>query len=374
MADTNSSIIRRGGGRLLAVQLLGLISAFLLLDVARRNLLFDFNDAAMGDYTSRLIGDAAAGGRVHCTDLEIEPCLAAWRGAGQPPAIFWVGNSQLHGVNRMKEGDRTAIQSAHDALAPDGDWLVGYSLPNITATEIVAAVDSVGLDYRPRLVVVPVVLNGLRGGSVRDSALPLLQRPGVAARIRGSRSGRPLLPLLAGKVDAAAAPRSIADRTEDALEAGLSDGSALWRARSDLRALYVYGFDMGRHRVFGVNAQTQRSLINPNYREQMALLADLATDLRARGIKVLFYVPPYRRDIPGPYIPAEYAQFKAELRQLCATTGARCADFDTLVPGPEWGLVKDHLFGGVDYDFMHFTANGHDALARAVVAEARDLR
>jgi len=357
-----------GARGLLAIQLLGFVLALLLLDQARRHLLFDFNEAAMGDFTSALYGAAADGGRVHCEALNIAPCHDAWVQAGSPPAIFWLGNSQLHGVNRMVPGDKTAIMAAHDALRARGDWLVGYSLPNISMMEIAAVVDTVGLDYRPKLVVIPVVLNGLRSGSVRDEALPLLRRPGAAERLRGTRVERSLAPLLHDRQEAVKVA-SLADLSEDRLESGLDRVSALWAARPDLRALYDYGTDMLRHRAFGVTAQTQRSLINPGYRAQMALLGDLVSDLRAKGIAVLLYVPPYRQDISGPYIPAEYAQFKAELGALCAAKGARCADFDRLVPGPEWGLVKDHLFGGVDYDFMHFTAKGHAALAQAMVAE-----
>ena len=374
MNGAQTSSTTRGTRGLFAAQLIGLLLAVLLLDQARRHLLFDFNAAAMGAFTSGLFGDAATGGRVHCTEVAVEPCEAAWAAAGRPPAVFWLGNSQLHGVNRLHAGDKTAIMAAHDALAPRGIWLTGYSLPNISMMEIATTVESVGLDYKPRLVVFPVVFNGLRIGSVRDEALPLLKRPGAAARIRASKVAPWLAPLLKDRDAAAAAPKSLADRSEDRLEAALAGVSPLWAARPDLRALYDYAFDTGRHMVFGVTAQTKRSLINPGYRAQMALLADLVDDLRARGIAVLLYVPPYRQDIPGPYIPAEYAQFKADLKTLCAAHGARCADYDNLVAGPEWGMVKDHLFGTIDYDFMHFTAKGHSALAHAVTAAAEDVR
>ncbi len=367
---TAGAIKAGGSGRtLLIIQLLGLAAAILLLDQARRHLLFDFNAAAMGEYTTGIFGDATTGGRVHCTELATAPCAAAWIEAGKPPAIVWFGNSQLHGVNRYKPGDKTAIMAAHDALAGQGVWLTGYSLPNISMMEIAAATYRYGLDYNPKVVVFPVVFNGLRSGSVRDEVLPLLKRPG-AARIRGTRIAKFLAPLMAERT-VVAAPKTLADRSEDALEAGLVARAPLWAARADLRALYDYAFDMTRHRVFGVTAQTPRSLINPGYRSQMALLAALAADLHDRGVKVVLYVPPYRTDVPGPYIPAEYRQFRTELQALCKAQQAQCADYSDLVPGPEWGLVKDHLSGTIDYDFMHFTAKGHAALANAIAAQVQ---
>ena len=49
------------------------------------------------------------------------------------------------------------------------------------------------------------------------------------------------------------------------------------------------------------------------------------------------------------------------------------SDIDNIVPGPEWGMLKDSLFGTVDYDFMHFTAKGHASLSAAIVAELRKM-
>ena len=88
---------------------------------------------------------------------------------------------------------------------------------------------------------------------------------------------------------------------------------------------------------------------------------------------MLLYIPPYRRDIAGPYDDAQYAQFKLDVASLAAKYQAYFADLDDVVPGPLWATITDALFGFQEPDFMHFTAAGHRLLAKAIERRLIDL-
>jgi hypothetical protein len=357
--------------RQILAQVLGVITALIALEQVRTHLLFDFNAAAMGEYTSSVFGTSGGGARIHCTGLEIEPCVQSWVAAGKPPVILWFGNSQLHGVNRYRPGDKTAVMKLHDALAPTGQFLVGYSLPNMTLPEVAVAWQALASKLEIRTVLLPVVLNALRDAAVRDGVRPLLADVETGRKLQRSPVARDLASTLKSDPAAQAAEgrKSLATWVENHLEGKLSAFSALWRDRSAVQALLDYIYFKAWHELAGASAQSKRSLVGLGYEAQIALLSDILKDFAGCGARVIVYVPPYRQDIPGPYIQAEYDRFKVNLSRIASANGADYADLDNLVDGPDWGMVRDPLFRTEDYDFMHFTANGHSRLAEALLAQ-----
>jgi hypothetical protein len=338
------------------------LASVLLLYLIKNYLLFDPDQAAMGRATSKVSGQSSAGEVIHCDGIDAKQCLADYNKAGRPPVWFWIGNSQLHGVNRKRPGDKNAPMALHDLLRPKGIYLIANSLPNATTPEFVMMVHGIGRDYNLKRVIIPVVFNGLRGGSVRESQLDLLRQPDVVQNITASRTFSYMNSIME-HAKAVGGPstqdKSFAESFEDGLNDEISSVWPLWSERRKIRTLINYIY----HRLFGVTAQTKRTLVGSGFDTQMTLLGDLLEDLRSAGIRAFVYVPPYRQDVPGPYIESEYIEFKSKLKELAANKGADFTDIDNIVPGPEWGFVEDYLLGTVDYDFMHFTAQGHARLA-----------
>lgn len=353
----------------LVAQLLGLIAAILVLTYLRTTFVFDFDEAAMGRMTVGLLGSAATGGKVHCAGATMDECIEAYDRAGRPPAWLWLGNSQLHGINRYVEGQKTAPMGLHDLLAPQDVYLVTSSLPNATTAEFLTIFYSIGDRIDIKKVILPIVFNGLRGGAVREREWPVLRDPAVIARLETSRAADYMRRIVKQATPARAGEKEVDSRSvEDRLNGLIGEIWPLWAARAKLRALVNYAYHVGRHKALGVTAQTKRTLVGPGFDAQMMLLGSFLDDLRAKGISVLVYVPPYRNDIPGPYIEAEYDSFKRQLAALASEKGHDFVDLDDIVPGPEWGMVRDYVFGITDYDFMHFTSEGHRRLAEALYA------
>ncbi|MEJ8572815.1 hypothetical protein [Microbaculum marinum] len=343
---------------------LGLLLSVALLEIARDTILFRLEDAALGTETVSIFGTAPEG-RVHCQDArDGHLCEEAYlRDPG--PGVLWLGNSQLHAINRYRPGDRLATEILHDWFRSCGAYLVAYSQPNANLLEHAIAFHALADTYDVRLLILPVVLDDFREQGVRQSVSALLGD--AALPLRGSSFG----PFLDENRDATTDRSDSKEETLQALtEAWLDREVATywpaWAARDQLRGVASYALYLLRNRIFGINAQTQRVVAENAYREKLAVLESLLRDARAMGVDVFLYIPPYRADIAGPYHPEQYARLKADAARLASEYEAQFAQLDTVVAGPEWGMVRDSVFGFEDYDFMHFTAEGQRRLAEAL--------
>jgi hypothetical protein len=51
---------------------------------------------------------------------------------------------------------------------------------------------------------------------------------------------------------------------------------------------------------------------------------------------------------------------------MAARYSIKFADIDNIVDGPDWAIIIDSIYGFWEYDFMHFTARGHERLSKAL--------
>lgn len=355
--------------------LLGLILAVTLLLHARDHWLINLQEAAYGQETAAYQG---AGG-IQCQGAETHSvCRDTFRRSGVDRSILWLGNSQLAAVNRIRAGDRNAPTILHDAVLTRGSFVVTYQMPNANLIEHLLTIEAVLPDYRPAAIMLPVTYDDLRETGVRaDVAAFLTDTPDLRARLSASGYGRAALAQMTGAAGGPADPhrdpKSIRPIVEDALVAALEERSSLWQKRAQLRGMLGFAIHTLRNRMLGINSQTKRAVSPALYRERMAMLSAHVASLRARGVDVLLYVPPYRQDVSGPYVDADYQRFKQELQGIASANGARFVDIDAIVPGPEWGMVTDNLFGFREFDFMHFTGRGHQRLAGALNQELQAM-
>jgi len=329
---------------------IAVILAGCAIQAIRANLLFNTEEAALGEQTTPLFGEVD-GLRVQCGDQrDTALCLASYRKAGSPPAVLWLGNSQLHGVNRLKAGDKTAPMLVHEALAPKGRYLVAYSEPNANLLEHQALFRQLKPQYAIETLLLSVCLDDFRETGIR---------PGIVTPVPTEEEAVAHI----GK-DEAFSPQPV---VEAWLETTLADHFGVWRDRESLKALFRYGVFQIRNRALGINSQTKRPVSQAQYEEKLAALKAIIAEANGAGIKVVLYTPAYRQDIPGPYVKAQYDALIADLKAMTVPGKVSFVDMTTAVPGPEWGMIKDSLFGFEDYDFMHFTAEGHRRLAAGLI-------
>ena len=355
---------------------LGLMLALIGLELARTRLVVKLEEAALGQDTQFAFG-ASDAVRVLCMNAKDgRECLASYEAAKRPPAVLWLGNSQLPAINRVQPGDLPTPKVLHELVRHRGHYLVTYAQPNANLIEHGLAFAALSPLYDTRLLILPVFLDDIREQGVRQNVADFLDAPNIRAEAERSPVWPHIAPNLSrvggGEHDSAEAA-SLQRTFETAFNAKLEAWWPLWRSRSNLRGLLGFSVHNARNKLLGINAQTKRKVDANVYLEKMAVLEAILIHARERKVKVLLYVPPFRLDIPGPYIDADYAKLKADLQTFAAKYGAHFANLENVVPGPEWGMVVDPVYGFSDYDFMHFTGDGHRRHAEALDRELRKM-
>ncbi len=374
-----TSAPRIGSARLVCLPLiLGLAIAIGMLELVRSRVLIKLEEAALGAETQNVYTDTS-GTRVLCQDGRDDgDCYSAYVAAGRPPAILWLGNSQLAAINRYKPGDSTAATLLHDTLGPRGYYVVSYAQPNANLHEHAVTFAALERKYDLKLLILPVFLDDIREQGIRPGIRQLAATPSLRTALEASpvwphvSSAFPGDPAAGGEA-ADDNSKTLQKRIEDDLNGWLDSWWPLWRRRANLRGVLGYVMHTTRNKLLGINAQSKRKVDPAIYRAKMAVLDSLLAHARARGIKVLLCVPPYRQDIPGPYVTADYEKLKADLARKARGNGAAFANLEAIVPGPEWGKVIDRILGFEDYDFMHFTGEGHRRHAAALDGVLRGL-
>jgi hypothetical protein len=346
--------------------------AIFLMDCARAKLI-DLNLAALGGQTTAVLGEAD-GVQVACSDvLDTKSCESAYQQAGRPPAIVWFGNSQNFAINRYQRGDELATVSVHRWLKHRGAWLVAYSEPNVNLYENALLFEALVHRYHTRLVILPVFMDKLREQGIRESLASFIDDPATGRQIRNSPAWNDLAPFLVKKADDDHAERSLQQYVESRLNGVLDEWLPLWHDRSNLRGNLGFIIHNLHHKLLGIHSYTKRPVDRQVYAEKLEVLEKILTSARNQNIPMLLYIPPYRHDISGPYDDAQYAQFKRDVASLAARYQTSFADLDDIVAGPLWATTVDPVLGFEEPDFMHFTAEGHRRLAKAIESRLLDL-
>jgi hypothetical protein len=353
--------------------LLGAVLAITFLNFALRKIV-DLNNAALGGQTTAVLAEVD-GQRMACFDAsDTDVCENAYKRAGDGPAVLWFGNSQNFAINRYKPGDELAVVRVHKWLKNRGTWLVSYAQPNANFDEQAVLFESLIHRYNTRLVILPLFMDKLREQGIRDTVAAFMNDPKTAEQVRRSPEWPDVAPLLIKETEPEPERNlTIQAKVEDQVNSLLDQYWPLWRGRSMLRGNVGFVLHQLRNKFFGIHSYTKRPVDPQVYAEKLDVLSKMLQSARDQHVRMLLYIPPYRHDISGPYEDVQYARFKADVRALAVKYDANFVDLDNTVPGPLWATVVDTVLGFEEPDFMHFTAEGHSLLAKAIEDRLVDL-
>jgi hypothetical protein len=350
---------------------LGAVLAIMFLDFSLRKIV-DLNNAALGGDTTAVLAEVD-GLRVACFDAsDTDACENAYKRAGGGPAVLWFGNSQNFAINRYKTGDELAVARVHRWLKGRGTWLISYTQPNANFDEEAVLFEALIHRYDTRLVIFPLFMDKLREQGIRDTVAAFMNDPKTAERVQGSPEWPDLAPLLV-KESVPDKDPTFQQKVEARVNNLLDRYWPLWRDRSKLRGNVGFVLHQLRNKLFGIHSYTKRPVDSQVYAEKLDVLSKMLQSARDQHVRMLLYIPPYRHDISGPYEDAQYAKFKSDVKALAAKYDADFVDLDNTVPGPLWATVIDTVLGFEEPDFMHFTAEGHRLLAKAIEDRLVDL-
>lgn len=331
----------------------------------------DFENFALGEATTSYFA-MVDGVPIHCQDMDdADACLTGARQRGSVRYALWLGNSQVHAINQFQEGEENAPPILFRLLFKDSIDLLTLSQPNANLQEHYVLFEYIQARLPLAMLILPVVFDDLRETGLRSGISSALEEEGVAEALRQTAVGRQILaqnlPEKIGPGNVEKQNESLQERTEKTINAWLENHWSLWAARPQIRGEIFTSLYKLRNTLLGIKATTKRRIIRGNYRTNMMALEATIDHAASMGIDVLLYIVPLRNDTDIPYDLNEYKGFKAEVQSLAERKDVEFVNLEDLVPPQLWG-AKDSTAanGATELDFMHFQADGHNLLAKAL--------
>ncbi len=337
-------------------------------------------DFALGEETTSYFAEAD-GFPVHCNDLtDADACIDGYERTTGNEVVIWLGNSQVHAINQMKEGDETAAAILHRKLKEQSRYLITFSQPNANIQEHYLLFEYLLTRLPVSTLVLPLVFDDMRDTGIRSQLTAALSNPKVAAHLNSTEIGRSLLAnhgdYDAAGNDMAALKETVQEASENLLNSQLESVSSVWASRSDLRNTFMISLYHFRNWLFGISASSTRKLIPGRYIANKEALQAILERADAADVNVLMYVVPLRNDTKIPYDIKEYTRFKDDMRVLAQSHNTTFVNIESLVPGELWGTKESTTLSGEarEIDFMHFQAGGHALLANALQRQIESLQ
>jgi hypothetical protein len=331
----------------------------------------DFENLALGKPTKSVYG-TYAGGNIFCASIaQLRECLEPARRRNLAKRVVWLGNSQLHAINRPRLSAKTAPIVLADALRPKLLEVQGFSMANASLVELMIAYSYLQKEHHIDVLLLPLFFDDMREQNVREALRPAVEQPDSKAFLQGYAAGRYAISALhkSAMADAPAETDSpsLQQRSEKALTDQLERCCGLETTRYAAHGQIEVQAFMFRNWVFGITPQTVRPIIPATYNQNMTALEDVLRIARSRSTRVILYIPPLRQDFKPPYDPGEYQRFKQQTSALAQRYSVRWIDLDRVVPGRLYGTKgATRTGGGAELDFMHFQETGHELLAHAM--------
>lgn len=285
--------------------------------------------------------------------------------------VIITGMSQMYAINDSQPGDLTISEHLDDALAPQGTRVFGLAAPNLHNEEaLLLLLAALASEHgRPHALVYGVCFDKFRNVDLRPRLMDLLRsRPDLQSAMRGACADRAKrYPLACAKIDqtlSSLAPAQGKEEEPQDLESRLRGAAAilpLVASRQDLNAAVQTGAFLFRNWLFHITPTSKRSVIASRYQLNQQLLELMLDAARASGVTPYLYVIPLNPRSENPYVPEEYAAFKAWLEELARARGVAFANLEDVVPSEHWG----EFMGGPD--FKHFREEGHRRTAAAIL-------
>ena len=303
---------------------------------------------------------------------EIGEIKTGWQQRHHKQTLLWLGNSQLHGINQYKKGDRNAVEALHIALQPNGKDVIAFSLPNANLQEHYLLFAYFVEHFQLNQLLIPVFLDDTRENGIRNTLVDVPIDQATRQVLASTSIGERILEQTADNTPSATSSASsetsgiratIQEKAETAITGWLTAHSQTWRSREQARGdIYLLLYNT-RNKIFGIRPESQRKIIPANYQANMAAFESILSLAQQKNIQVQVYIPPIRNDISLPYDPKEYSSFKQYVSELCKKHNAAYVNLEKTVPDQYWKINKPGKNGASTLDFMHFEAPGHEILA-----------
>lgn len=353
---------------------------FLYWTTLKENRSTNFRDLALGEETTSIYSSKTINRAVHCRDLtNINICLEDYQKIKtNMPVILWLGNSQIHAINKFSNGEETATPELHRRFFELGHYFLTFSQANASLQEHYLFFAYL-LDHFPiKKLILPLVFDDMREEGIRKELSDALNHPNTIQLLTTSKIGTDLIN--AGTYKSATnynlhnPEGTLQGHIEDILNTNLESVWLLWAERPKLRArIFNYLYQI-RNTILGINSSSIRKIIPGRYDKNIKSL-NAILDLASRyQVQVMLYIAPLRNDVKTPYNLNEYNSFKSNVLLIAQKHKVALLNFEGLIPSELWGSRPSNYYtDNLDLDFMHFQEGGHRLLADEIFRELIEL-
>ncbi|MDG1143863.1 MAG: hypothetical protein P8N92_04295, partial [Burkholderiales bacterium] len=292
---------------------------------------------------------------IHCSgSRDAHHCIEGQEARGATQGILWLGNSQLHEVNQWKPGDKNAPLLLFNSLSRHQYDLVTFSAGNASLQEQYVTFEYLRRRLPLKTLILSLVFDDMREDGVRSDTANFMDDLGTRRSLSETMIGERLVSAFEaglktelittdnGNYDAGGILQA---RAENKLNNWLAENSRLWQLRPEIRGWLFIGLYRVRNFVFGITADTPRTIIPGRYRSNLAALEAILDRASSDGIEVIMYVAPLRGGVRIPYVPSQYSAFKRDMESLGRQYGSIFKNFEKLIPDSLWGTKSSTNLG-----------------------------
>jgi len=330
-----------------------------------------FENLAMGTQTSLYQARNDNDDLIHFLHLDANEInqLESLVDESNDSVLLFLGNSQSHSINQMKQNDCNFVETVAKEIAEPS---LAFTFPNANLQEFLLTFDYVLTKVAIKKVVLPVFMDDLREDGIRDIFFSELFEENH--QIHNNSSVAQLINL-SMKVDRESEyihdelKPTYQDQVEKFLNNFLIENTSFWSIRETIRGNLFNFLYMLRNTIFGIRPGSIRPMISENYTRNFSALRAILDISLSKNVEVFIYIPPIRSDVPLPYSIDENEKFKLDLKLLVSNySNVKLKDFSPIIPAEFWGY-KDptNFIDEREIDFMHFQYGGHKILADSVI-------
>ncbi len=341
-----------------------------------------FEDLALGEETQKYYASDQSN-CIHADQLGKEELVSireGWELRGKRPVLLYLGNSQTHGINQMKEGEVSVNHLLYDQFRDDGIDVIAHSLPNANFQEFLLLYDFWKKELPVEYLVMPAFMDDMRETGIRSYLAENIRANESYQFSDASEIGEKIKAIVypvkaEGEGDLAALKATTQEQTERYLNDVLDENIAAWSNRPNVRGSFFRMLYNSRNTLFGINAQTKRKMIPQTYSDNVAAINAIMKGANDSNIKTLFYIPPIRMDVEIPYLQEEYNTFKKDMENTASQyEQVDFHSFEKIIDGKYWGMKRStNTSGKKEYDFMHFQYKGHQILADSLLPHLKQM-
>jgi len=340
----------------------------------------NFEDAALGTGTVSYYAQDSENNKIHYIPKHTPNLfLSGVSKHLKNKTVLYLGNSQSHSINQLKENDNTMSGYLFNELIDSNITFLTASIPNANLQEHYLLYNYFSQKIPTlKLLIIPIFMDDLRESGIRESyfkqiseeKFSISQNNELAQEINSQLNSFQSSDnnIDSTKVETNKDFNALQETTQDIVERKLNNklkrNFSFWENRENIRGKYFLNLYKTRNTILGISSQTTRKMIGSRYKKNMNALKLMIEEAEQNNIKVMLVIPPLRQDIKYPYDKNEYEKFKLEIKELADIHSTSFVNIDNIVAGKYWGhSASTQLFKDKDYDFMHFQAAAHKIMA-----------